>query len=249
MFLSTHRVFCWTKIQAESGEDLARILRRKDLERRAGGGVFFWGVGNSLGKKTHAVLSGHAHKVAFSRMRSRPKREDVAPTGVLLWQSYIDYEGQAYPLPPHVLITSRADTMRSRKRRHYALVCRSGEALSLCNHGWLNLDGYKNFESRNPRVGASQVTTVLEQKDSAAIIHDANNRYQINMVADLADPHFVMLATPVALLPDELAALANISKIRSVSMYRTEAKRIRNLAAQRTPGSTPLQECFYLHPK
>ena len=41
--------FVWTKMGVESGEDLAKIIRRKESERIAGRGIFWWGIGNSLG--------------------------------------------------------------------------------------------------------------------------------------------------------------------------------------------------------
>ncbi len=40
-------IVCWTRMQAESGQDLLNIVRRKEIERRANGGIFFWGVGNA----------------------------------------------------------------------------------------------------------------------------------------------------------------------------------------------------------
>jgi hypothetical protein len=41
--------FVWTKMGAESGEGLAQIVRRKEGERVAGRGIFWWGIGTSLG--------------------------------------------------------------------------------------------------------------------------------------------------------------------------------------------------------
>ena len=38
---------CWTRMQAESGQNIEVIIARKELERRTGGGLFFWGVGNA----------------------------------------------------------------------------------------------------------------------------------------------------------------------------------------------------------
>ena len=37
----------WTRMQAEAGQGLELILRRKERERVAGDGRFFWGVGNA----------------------------------------------------------------------------------------------------------------------------------------------------------------------------------------------------------
>jgi 4-aminobutyrate aminotransferase-like enzyme len=42
-------IFCWTKMGTEAGQTLGTILRRKELERQAGSGIFAWGIGNSLG--------------------------------------------------------------------------------------------------------------------------------------------------------------------------------------------------------
>ena len=39
--------FCLTKVGRYSGQEAPQILRRKELERQAGNGVFWWGVGES----------------------------------------------------------------------------------------------------------------------------------------------------------------------------------------------------------
>jgi|SRR5580693_804078 hypothetical protein len=84
-------VFCWTKMQAEAGQPLAHILRRKDLERSAGDGVFFWGIGNSLGTRILDLLGASGCPVVvFSTMRSKPKSEDASPDSVLRWTGYLD---------------------------------------------------------------------------------------------------------------------------------------------------------------
>jgi len=41
--------FVWTKMQTNAGESLENIIRRKELERKAGNGIFWWGVGESKG--------------------------------------------------------------------------------------------------------------------------------------------------------------------------------------------------------
>ena len=43
------KAFCWSKMGAEAGEQLERIIQRKEIERIANRGVFSWGVGTSLG--------------------------------------------------------------------------------------------------------------------------------------------------------------------------------------------------------
>src|SRR2546426_10436984 len=84
-------IFCWTKMQAEAGQPLELILRRKEAERAAGGGLFFWGIGTSVARKLLQMLERGLHlKVLFSVMKAKPKPEDSSPAGISLWTSYVD---------------------------------------------------------------------------------------------------------------------------------------------------------------
>jgi len=42
--------FCWTRMGVEAGEELDRILFRKEYERKLNGGIFTWGIGSALGE-------------------------------------------------------------------------------------------------------------------------------------------------------------------------------------------------------
>ena len=155
--------FVWTKMQAEAGQGLADIIRRKELERALGAGQFWWGIGNPLGENlTRLVARDPAPAVLFSVMRGRPKREDATPDAIVAWTAYLDASGRLAPLPAHVLVTSRATTAGGDKRRHYALVCRTDHPLALATLGALDATHYRNLGSEAPRVGASQVTAVVE---------------------------------------------------------------------------------------
>ena len=48
--------FVWTKIQAEAGQSIKRILNRKELERQASDGTFWWGIGESRSRKFDLLL-------------------------------------------------------------------------------------------------------------------------------------------------------------------------------------------------
>jgi hypothetical protein len=64
--------FIWTKIQADAGQDLNRILRRKELERLSGG-TFWWGIGESKATKIGMVIATDLRPIViFSRMRTAP---------------------------------------------------------------------------------------------------------------------------------------------------------------------------------
>ncbi|WP_410452711.1 hypothetical protein [Paraburkholderia sp. UCT31] len=125
-------IFCWTRMGTESGEELVPIAKRKEWERQPGDGAFFRGIVQSLGNApaTAAEKLGSLAAV-FSPMPSRPKAIDVTPGDVALWTARVAADGSVSPLPPHVLITSRA-TLPSGKRKlhHYALTCRADTPLT-----------------------------------------------------------------------------------------------------------------------
>jgi hypothetical protein len=52
--------FCWTRIGPEAAEPIQGILRRKEQERVANGGVFLWGIGNAVGPSLSELLDPHA---------------------------------------------------------------------------------------------------------------------------------------------------------------------------------------------
>jgi len=122
--VSSRTLFVWTKMQAEGGQSLASILEIKEAERQAGDGVFWWGVGNSLGSAVRkaATDSGGTLPVLFSQMRSPPKKADTHPSGVCIWNTWKGPDGKEHEIPNHVLEWSRGTLD---KKSHYALVCHS----------------------------------------------------------------------------------------------------------------------------
>ncbi len=196
--------FCWTKIGTEAGEQLDDILRRKENERTAGDGLFFWGIGNSIGQKVRELLRRvDRPKVAFSRMRATCKSVDRSPARVFVWTAYYDQLDRLIPLPDHVLLSSRGTTRTGIKKQHYSLICRSSAPLRLGSLGTIDLGLFRNLGSRSPRVGASQVTAVIERHQAPA----AGPTYEIDMVAEFSPPYFVRLANPRELGAAERALL------------------------------------------
>lgn len=196
-------IFCWTKMGTEAGQSLTAIIRRKELERSAGGGTFAWGIGNSLGGAAELAKqmsqSGDVD-VLFTPMKSAPKAIDAAPSQLLLWIFYQNRSGDLTPLPEHMLVTSRGG---ADKRTHYALLCQSdGPLEEQCNYGAFDSSGVRNLASMNP-VGASQVTSVVRY-DGA--ITSADKAYRVAFKAKLHAEGFVKLAEPI-LMNKDLAAL------------------------------------------
>lgn len=209
------KAVCWTRIQAEAGQDIGSIIARKEAERRAGDGLFFWGVGNapsrSIGK-----LSAESEEidVIFSLMKRRPQARDVSPSGVVAWQTYFDCEGVERSIPPHVLVTSRKESSTGNKSVHYALVCQSDEELRLADQGTFDLKAYRNIGAYGGPVGNSQVTALLVRTRDEVHVSD----YRINFRAKLVGGYWVKLARPRVL--DESA----IAKLSRLSLRATEMK-------------------------
>lgn len=190
---------CWTRMQAESGEGLTRILRRKELERRAGEGTFFWGIGNAPSRAVPALVQTAATvDVIFSVMKSRPKARDVAPSRVVVWQSYIGPSGVLRPIPKHVLVTSRATT----RSHHYALICHSDAPLDVEERGsFFDPGAFRNCGAGGA-VGASQVTALLERHGP-----DERTDYRVAMRARLTDDLWVKLVDPIEVTASARAKL------------------------------------------
>lgn len=219
-------VICWTRMQAEGGQTLEKIILRKEIERRAGDGVFFWGIGNSLGQMASSLVS-ESVPVLFSKMLSAPKREDASPNAILVWTAFALGSIET-ALPPSALVLSRANTAKGPKRRHYALVCGLSEKLELSDSGPIDHEAYRNVGGRQQPVGSSQVTAILrrwrEENPKVA-------RYRIDMRAHLCGPQFVRLTQPRLLRP---AQLAKIEEFES-SSARAWLKLVKQIRAVSEP--------------
>lgn len=189
---SLPRVFCWTKIGTEAGQDLDEIIIRKEEERKNGGGVFFWGIGTPLGQRVWSFVDGCPNPlVLFSPMKSSPRLIDVEPERVVRWTSYLDRNEVKHRVPEHVLVTSKGTTKRGDKNHHYALVCRKTTPLAEGNYPRVNVSSLGIFltgSSLDPR----QVTTIVEVKANTV----EENYYDVMFAAELVSPYFVTLVDP-----------------------------------------------------
>lgn len=193
--LSIPKRFCWTKIGTESGESITSILARKELERRTNGGLFVWGIGNSVGAAIHLLVRRETEPLAvFSPMRSRPKSIDVSPAGLVYWCHARSFDGREWQIPRGSLIVSRSASASGKaKRSHYALVCRSDASLDqLRAPGEIDAGALVNLSSGTP-LGPSQVTSVVERPHRH---RPTGPLYGIKLVARLAYPYFIELRDP-----------------------------------------------------
>lgn len=203
--------FCWTRFGTEAGEKIDSILARKEQERMATGGLFLWGIGNSVGPAIRDLIRLEERPmVLFSPMRSKPKAIDVAPAGLTVWSEALDLDGRDWPIPQGVKVTSRQGSETGRtKRSHYALVCRSSTPLKAHDLTTLRYEELVNLQSKN-KLGASQVTAVVEKLTQGTA---ECTTYPVAFMAELVFPYFVKLGAP---LESEVQA----PKARSRSTFR-----------------------------
>lgn len=187
-------VICWSRMQADAGEPLEVIVARKEAERRAGDGLFFWGVGNAPARAIAGLAQVQQRVDAiFSVMKSKPKLADTVPSELYVWRRFIDLNGIVRPLPSGSLVTSRGDIRGGVKRRHYALVCHSADPVVLGDFGSFYPSAYRNVGGTGAPIGASQVTALLKP----CAVETAVSDYRINMRAVLTGSYWVKLADPV----------------------------------------------------
>ena len=186
--------FCWTRFGPEAGEGIEEIIERKERERCANDGIFFWGIGNSVAPAMRELIAQvDAPEVLFSPIKSRPRRVDVAPESVVRWRAGETLSGRRFRLPRGARITSR---WRGSSTLHYALVCRAESQLRFCELGWLSPGSLRNL-LRGTSIGASQVTAVVRREDA----EDSENgaRYAVALRAQLVEPYFIRLHEPALL--------------------------------------------------
>lgn len=224
------KVFCWTKMGSEAGQTLDEILRRKELERLAGGGAFGWGIGNSLGLAVNEALHSHPHgvPVLFSPMKSSPKKLDQSPDEICLWTAYQNEYGDYVDLPEHIIITSRRHTPSGAvKKNHYALLCFSEDSVE-DNHEYGSIDSscVVNYLSKNS-LGASQVTAMVNF-ESINNAQPKTKPYPIKFRALLFNPGFVKLAAPAPLTGHLKSMYEALIKSTSVNQWKSRAHQLKS---------------------
>ncbi len=203
------QAFCWTRFGPESGESFSDILARKELERQAGGGTFYWGIGSAVGRALEALVSGIGEpEVLFSPISSKARIADVSPARVARWRAGQGLLGESILLPDHARVTSRWDPGRPNAAR-YALVCASDEPLRLENHGEIRFGSLQNFCSGAP-VGASQVTAVVRRNNSPP---PCGRAYPVALRASLVEPYFLRLTSPTQVDECESATRTTFSLV------------------------------------
>lgn len=209
--------YCWSRYGTESGETIESILERKERERAVSGGIFLWGIGNSVAPGLKELVRLDSRPMAvFSPMRSKPRTIDVVPGRVVAWKRATGLDGQDWDMPEGISVVSRFGTGAGRvKCKHYALVCRSVRPLRECTADTpVDLAGIVNLLSGNP-LGHSQVTAVVQRLDTTGA---RRQLYPVGFAVELTYPYFVELTDPVTL--DSSSDLASAANKRNANQAR-----------------------------
>jgi len=188
--------FCWTRFGTEAGQSIDQIFERKEQERAANGGLFFWGIGNALGPSIRELLRRTTSpEVLFSPIKSLPRSVDSQPAVVVAWTAAETFLGEPFELPVHSLVTSRYDPSAPRESS-YALVCFSPRSLNeaRCDEQ-IAFAGLRNLRTGRP-IGSSQVSAIVQSVES---IHAQTPRYEVWIRAKLVEPYFLRLRNPLPL--------------------------------------------------
>lgn len=230
----------------EAGQPLETILRRKELERKAGNGIFAWGIGNSLGSSPdfakQAAPNGNID-VLFSPMKSTPKAIDVAPTQLVLWLTYHSRERGITNLPIHMLITSRGSgALGVSKRSHYALLCERHEEINPESDPCvIDATCARNLVSKNP-LGASQVTAMVSYNISSSDIQE--NPYPVTFRARMHREGFVRLSNPFLLSGSLLSAYREVCQATSTDEWLDGVIALKHQAKSTAPEQSLQQSLF-----
>lgn len=192
--------FCWTKFGTESGEVIEEILARKDSERLKNDGIFLWGIGTSVAPGIRELVRLERKPMAiFSPMRSKPKSIDSEPESVVVWRKARKLDGVEWRIPSGSTVISRAGSGRgTRKRLHYALVCRSEVPLQIgVSQTEVRFSALSNLLSGSP-LGFSQVSSVVTH-DPRIVDAGGGPVYAIGFLAHLVYPYFIELFDPTPL--------------------------------------------------
>lgn len=192
-------VFCWTKFGAEAGENSHAIFERKELERRRNGGLFLWGIGNSIRPSLPYLFAATRQpEVLFSPMKTVAAKKDAQPSELVMWCNGVGYDGLPYRLPEASLVTSRQDRV-SPSSRHFALVCYRESPLldSASSIAEVPLEGIRNLKT-GTQLGASQVTSIVRRLTDPT---DGGTRYPVVTRARLVYPFLIRLTRGIEVPP------------------------------------------------
>lgn len=153
--------FVWNEIGFDAGETPEHVVIRKEAERLAGSGEFWWGLDAPLGitVEVHAEQNRGVLPALFSKSRSSTVRQRQQVRIWDTWRSLL-HPQQHGRIPDHVVVTSGHDA--GRRQTRYALTCHSAVNLSFGAMGFCNLAECHSLKNGG-RVNALRGAQVLRK--------------------------------------------------------------------------------------
>ena len=228
------RAFCWQRIGPYSEQTPNLVLYRKNLERLAGDGVYWWGHG--IGGICESIdphlikavkQTEHPPKVLFSPMK---RDADQPAQGRRIFFEAVTKDGSRYELPPHVIMTRNSGD----KPSYFALICSSEEPLDPAPRRIIHKINVTNYRSiyktgerseRNLKGAGQRTTMVIERSGSERRF--AADGYPVIFQAKLIWPYCVQLVykSSEKLKPPDRKALDDISN-RAAALLEPTSKRV-----------------------
>jgi hypothetical protein len=115
--------FVWCRMTNQKCEDLSNILRRKEAERLANDGEFWWTERTSLGDNLDALVSNRFPSLVFCANPNLPRVEE----GGLLWTHYQEWgdDRDEFTLIPDPVLSIGPKVSNRDPAQSYSLICRS----------------------------------------------------------------------------------------------------------------------------
>jgi hypothetical protein len=140
--------FVWCEIGPGASEPLKHTIVRKEAERIAGAGEFWWGLSSSLGigVEVMAERNGGTLAVLFSKSKNTETKQISEVRIWNAWRSVLHPDQQGR-IPGHIIVTSGRDPKKRQTR--YALICHSPVKLALGNVGFCDLAQCRRVKGRD----------------------------------------------------------------------------------------------------
>ena len=209
-------VFLWSKMGRWT-QRIDSIIRRKELERRAKSGEFWWGIGERAAPNRVSRMweKARSRNVCFTKTL-KPWQGRNSGT-VLVWSHY--WDGNVLrPIPSNTVMTS------FEYERYFALVCGSNSPLvGRRNRGTIFSGQYENLLTGSRRFGQQSTFPVRRVSDD-----EVGPEYPVEFRARLRSPYCVELECSRPLTHHEIRLLRAVSEPgRTVDDWRGFAARIR----------------------
>jgi hypothetical protein len=136
--------FVCAVIGSDANEPLHHIIVRKEAERKAGSGEFWWGLSAPLGRDVEACANGVTLPALFSASNVAAQHGGQVRIWEE-WESVLDPK-KSGRIPSHVVVSSGYNAKKDPP--HYALICHSNVQLTLGNLGNCDLTGCLTFKNK-----------------------------------------------------------------------------------------------------